>query len=83
MRRYLVQIRRKRKVGQIMGELEIIKLNTGERTIFQTDGSVIKDQVPPPKIEWCDRCQSFKEAEFGRYDKVMGSNELFYCLACK
>ena len=83
MRRGLVQIRRKRKVGQIMGELEIIKLNTGERTIFQTDGSVIKDQVPPPKIEWCDRCQSFKEAEFGRYDKVMGSNELFYCAVCK
>lgn len=83
MRRYLVQTRREWEVGSIMGELEIIKLNTGERTIFQTDGSVITDQVAPPKIEWCDRCQSFKEAEFGRYDKVMGSNELFYCGACK
>jgi hypothetical protein len=67
----------------VMGEMKIIKLDTGERTIFQTDGSVIKDQVDPPKIEWCDRCQMFKELQFGRYDKVMGSNELWYCEACK
>ena len=67
----------------VMGEMQIIKLDTGERTIFQTDGSVIKDQIDPPKIEWCDRCQSFKELQYGRYDKVMGSNELWYCEACK
>jgi hypothetical protein len=67
----------------LMGEMQIIKLDTGERTIFQTDGSVIKDQVDPPKIEWCDRCQMFKELQYGRYDKVMGSNELWYCEACK
>ena len=67
----------------LMGEMEIIKLDTGERTIIEIDGTVIKDQVIPPKIEWCDRCQMFKELQGGRFDKVMGSNELWYCEACK
>ena len=69
--------------ADVMGEMEIIKLDTGERTIIEIDGTVIKDQVIPPKIEWCDRCQMFKELQGGRFDKVMGSNELWYCEACK
>jgi len=69
--------------GVVMGEMEIIKLETGERTIIEIDGTVIKDQVIPPKIEWCDRCQMFKELQGGKFDKVMGSNELWYCEACK
>jgi hypothetical protein len=67
----------------VMGGMEIIKLDTGERTIIEIDGTVIKDQVIPPKIEWCDRCQMFKELQGGKFDKVMGSNELWYCEACK
>jgi len=69
--------------GVVMAELEIIKLDTGERTIIEIDGTVIKDQVIPPKIEWCDRCQMYKELQGGKFDKVMGSNELWYCEACK
>ena len=76
-------IRRSMEGATVMGEIEIIKLDTGERTIIEIDGTVIKDQVIPPKIEWCDRCRMFKELQGGRFDKVMGSDELWYCGACK
>jgi hypothetical protein len=69
--------------GIIMGDMEFIKLSTGERTRFMRDGSVVKDQVDPPKIEWCDRCETFKRFDGGRYDFVMGSAELWYCELCK
>jgi len=67
----------------VMGEMQIIKLDTGDRTTFQIDGSEIKDQIDPPKIEWCDRCETFKRLDGGRYDFVMGSPELWYCELCK
>lgn len=67
----------------VMGDLEIIKLNSGERTIFQTDGSVIKDQVDPPKVEFCDRCQAFKQLEFGRFEGSQGLTMLWFCMECK
>jgi hypothetical protein len=69
--------------AKLMGDMEFIKLDTGERTRFMADGTVIKDQVDPPKIDWCDRCQSWKSVEFGRFDYVMGSPELWYCMECK
>ena len=62
-----------------MADMEMIKIATGERTRFMIDGSVVKDQVDPPKIEWCDRCEAFKRFAGGRYDTVMGSPELWYC----
>jgi hypothetical protein len=69
--------------AKLMGSIEFIKLNTGERTTIKHDGSIEKDQVEIPKIEWCDRCQSWKSFDFGRYDFVMGSAELWYCMECK
>jgi len=68
---------------KLMADMEIIKIATGERTRFMRDGSVVKDQVDPPKIEWCDRCEMFKRFDGGRYDTVMGSPELWYCELCK
>lgn len=68
---------------KLVAGMEIIRLDTGERTVIEIDGTVIRDQVPPPKVEWCDRCEMFKGADGGRYDKVMGSNELWYCAVCK
>jgi len=62
-----------------MADMEMIKISTGERTIYKADGSVLKDQVEPPKIEWCDRCDTFKRYDGGRYDTVMESPELLYC----
>ena len=69
--------------ARVMADMEIIKIATGERTRFMADGSVLKDQVDPPKIEWCDRCETFKRFDGGRYDFVMGSPELWYCELCK
>ena len=81
----LVQPQRGRQVegARLMGDMEIIKIATGERTRFMADGSVLKDEVDPPKIEWCDRCETFKRFDGGRYDFVMGSPELWYCELCK
>ena len=36
------------------GDFEMIRINSGERTIIKMDGTELKDQVNPPKIEWCD-----------------------------
>jgi len=77
------RIRWKVEGAKLMGDMEIIKIATGERTRFMADGSVLKDQVDPPKIEWCDRCETFKRFDGGRYDFVMGSPELWYCIECK
>lgn len=69
--------------AKLMADMEMIKIATGERTRFMQDGTVVKDQIEPPKIEWCDRCETFKRFDGGRYDYVMGSPELWYCEACK
>lgn len=66
-----------------MGSMEFIKLSTGERTFIDIDGTVVKDQVTPPKVEFCDKCETLKSFEFGRYDYVMGSPELWFCMDCK
>ena len=66
-----------------MGDMEMIRIATGERTRFMTNGEVIKDVIAPPKIDWCDRCEMFKRADLGRFDYVMGLPELWYCEDCK
>jgi len=75
--------RRQVEGAKLMGDMEMIRIATGERTRFMRDGSIAKDEVTPPKIEWCDRCETFKRADGGRYDFVMGSPELWYCELCK
>lgn len=66
-----------------MSDMEMIRIATGERTRYMANGEVIEDIIAPPKIEYCDRCETLKRAEFGRYDFVMGMPELWYCQACK
>ncbi len=68
---------------KLVGEMEIIKIATGERTKIKMDGSVLKDQVEPPKLEWCDKCESWKPMEFGRYDGAQGLTMLWMCMECK
>jgi hypothetical protein len=62
-----------------MGELEIINVITGSRLTIQRDGSELRDELPPPSIEWCDKGQHFasKLGGTGLYD------QLWICLACK
>jgi hypothetical protein len=43
--------------GIAVGEMEIIKLNTGQKTTYKIDGTVIKEQTPI-SINWCDKCKS-------------------------
>ena len=63
----------------LMGEMEIIKLDTGERTMIEIDGTVIKDQIDPPVIDWCDKGQHYAQKSNGKYIDDM----LWYCLDCK
>ena len=68
--------------GIAVGEMQIIKLNSGEKTTYQIDGTVIKEQTPI-SINWCDKCESWKPLEFGRYDGAQGLTMLWFCMECK
>ena len=68
--------------GIAVGEMQIIKLNSGEKTTYQIDGTVIKEQTPV-SINWCDKCETWKPLEFGRYDGAQGLTMLWFCLECK
>ena len=68
--------------GIAVGEMQIIKLNTGQKTTYQIDGTVIKEQTPV-SINWCDKCETWKPLEFGRYDGAQGLTMLWFCMECK
>jgi hypothetical protein len=65
-----------------MAEMEMININTGEKTIFQIDGTVIKEQSEI-KINWCDKCEKWKPLDFGRYEGAQGLTMLWVCMECK
>ena len=69
--------------SRLMGEFEMIKIATGERTTIKIDGTMVKDQVDPPKLEWCDKCEKWKPLEFGRFDGSQGLTMIWICLECK
>ena len=68
--------------AQLMGELNITRLDTGEKTTFQIDGTVIKEQSEI-SINWCDKCEKWKPLEFGRYDGAQGLTMIWVCMECK
>lgn len=68
--------------GVIMGDMEMIKISNGERTVFKADGTVIKDKSPI-KFDWCDRCETWKPLEFGRYVTVDELHLIWECGDCK
>ena len=65
--------------GVIVGEFEIINLESGKRYKVQKDGSELRDEVIPPAIEWCDKGQHFAPKLGGRDDYGI----LWICLACQ
>ena len=78
----LVRISLRRPVeatGVIMGEFEIINLESGKRYKVEKDGSELRDEVIPPAIEWCDKGQHFAPKLGGRDDYGI----LWICLACQ
>lgn len=68
--------------GVTMGDMEMIKIATGEKTVFQADGTVIHEPNPI-SIEWCDRCEIWKPLAFGRYDGSQGLTMIWLCMECK
>ena len=78
----LVRIGLRRPVeatGVIVGEFEIINLESGKRYKVEKDGSELRDEVIPPAIEWCDKGQHFAPKLGGRDDYGI----LWICLACQ
>jgi hypothetical protein len=65
--------------GVIMGEFEIINLESGKRYKVEKDGSELRDEVIPPAIEWCDKGQHYAPKYGGRDDYGI----LWICLACQ
>ena len=65
--------------GVVMGEFEIINLESGKRYKVEKDGSELRDEVIPPAIEWCDKGQHFAPKLGGRDDYGI----LWICLACQ
>ena len=65
--------------GVIVGEFEIINLESGKRYKVEKDGSELRDEVIPPAIEWCDKGQHFAPKQGGRDDYGI----LWICLACQ
>ena len=68
--------------GIAVGEMQMTNLSSGEKTTFQIDGTVIKEQTEI-SINWCDKCEMWKPKEFGRYDGAQGLTMLWFCLECK
>jgi hypothetical protein len=68
--------------GIAVGEMEMTNLSTGQKTTFQIDGTVIKEQTPI-NIDWCDKCERWKPREFGRYDGSQGLTMIWLCMECK
>lgn len=65
-----------------MGSMEMINLNTGQKTTIEVDGTMIREENPI-KINWCDKCETWKPLEFGRYDGAQGLTMLWFCGGCK
>ena len=68
--------------GVIMGDMEMIKIATGEKTVLKADGTIIKEPNPV-SIEWCDRCEIWKPLAFGRYITNLGEHLIWECGDCK
>ncbi len=65
--------------GLVMGDFEMIHLQTGERLRIERDGTELRDVVNPPAIEWCDRGQHFAAKLGGREEGGI----LWICLECQ
>ena len=77
-----IQRRPVETTGVIMADMEMIKLSTGEKTVFKADGTVVHEPNPI-SIEWCDRCEIWKPMAFGRYITHLGELLIWECGECK
>jgi len=66
--------------GIAMGEMEIIRMDTGEKKIYRIDGKIEKKKF---RINWCDKCEKWQDYDFGRYDGAQGLDMIWLCVECK
>jgi hypothetical protein len=65
------------------GGFEMIRLDTGERTRIDMDGTEIRDSVAIPTVEYCDKCNNTKDVLGGEYQTWNGLKVLWLCAVCK
>ena len=70
-------------VAKVSGDFELIRLDTGERLRIDMDGTEIRDQVPAPTVEFCDKCQQQKNIINGEFAKWHGEKIMWFCETCK
>ena len=71
------------KVAKVSGDFELIRLDTGERLRMDMDGTEIRDQVPAPTVEFCDKCQQQKNIIGGEFATWHGEKIMWFCEVCK
>jgi hypothetical protein len=67
----------------MIGDFEMIRLDTGDRLTIKMDGSEIRDSIQPPAVEFCDKCHNTKNLVGGSYETWQGQKVLWFCEACK
>ena len=70
-------------VAKMSGDFELIRLDTGERLRIDMDGTEIRDQVPAPTVEFCDKCQQQKNIINGEFATWNGEKIMWFCETCK
>ena len=70
-------------VAKVSGDFEMIRLDTGERLRIDMDGTEIRDQVPAPTVEFCDKCQQQKNIIGGEFATWHGEKIMWFCEVCK
>ena len=71
------------EVEKVSGGFEMIRLDTGERTRIDMDGTEIRDSVAIPVVEYCDKCNNTKDVSGGEYQTWHGLKVLWLCAVCK
>ena len=64
------------------GDFQLIHLATGKRLTIAMDGTELRDTTPPEKIEYCDKCETYKPFHQGKYERADGLAILWFCEAC-
>jgi hypothetical protein len=65
-----------------MGDLYIEKPN-GESLTILRDGTEIREMREPIQLDWCDKCEQWKELSGGHYLQTEGIKMIWFCKECK
>ena len=65
-----------------MGDLYIEKPN-GEKITILRDGTEIREMTEPIQLDWCDKCEQWKQLSGGHYLQMEGIKMIWFCRECK